>query len=439
MTAPPLGPAGILRLGLVQCALGGLVMISTSMLNRVMVVEYALPAVLPAALIAWHYGVQLSRPAWGHASDRGGRRKPWIAGGTGMLALGSLLATNAVFLSQFALVPALVVMVLAFTMIGGGVGAAGTSLLALLASRVEPARRPAAAATTWILMVVGIAATAGVSSQFLDPFSPQRLALVAGGVALGAFLLTLAAIAGVREGAAAPEPDAAPPSFGRALQDAWADAPVRRFTIFVFVAMVAYSVQDVILEPFAGHVFAYTPGQSTALSGQQHAGVLVGMLLVGVFGRRLATLLPGGLRTLVVLGCLVSGSALALLALGAGVPQAFPLAPVVMLLGFGNGVFAVSAIAGMMDLAGFGGQGREGIRMGLWGAAQAVAFGLGGLAGAAGVDAGRAVIGADAPAYAVVFAAEALLFLGAAGLALGVRMPGDRTPAARPPSLGVAA
>jgi len=64
----------IVRLGLVQSALGGVVAMFTSMLNRVMVVEYALPAVLPAALMALHYAVQLSRPAWGHGSDKGARR-----------------------------------------------------------------------------------------------------------------------------------------------------------------------------------------------------------------------------------------------------------------------------------------------------------------------------------------------------------------------------
>ena len=36
----------------------------------------------------------------------------------------------------------------------------------------------------------------------------------------------------------------------------------RRFAIFIFVSMLAYSAQDLILEPFAGSVFGMTPGQS---------------------------------------------------------------------------------------------------------------------------------------------------------------------------------
>ncbi len=31
------------------------------------------PAMLPAALVGWHYAVQLTRPRWGHGSDRGAR------------------------------------------------------------------------------------------------------------------------------------------------------------------------------------------------------------------------------------------------------------------------------------------------------------------------------------------------------------------------------
>ena len=65
--------------------------------------------------------------------------------------------------------------VLAFTMVGLGVSAAGTSLLTLLAKRVDAPRRAGAAATVWVMMIVGFAVTAGVAGRFLDPYSPARL------------------------------------------------------------------------------------------------------------------------------------------------------------------------------------------------------------------------------------------------------------------------
>jgi hypothetical protein len=76
MTPAPLGWLGIARLGLVQSALGAVVVLTTSTLNRVMVVELALPAMLPAALVAWHYAVQLSRPAGATTPTSAGGGRP---------------------------------------------------------------------------------------------------------------------------------------------------------------------------------------------------------------------------------------------------------------------------------------------------------------------------------------------------------------------------
>ena len=78
MNATPLGWIGIVRLGLVQTALGAIVVLMTSTINRVMVVELALPAFVPGLLVASHYAVQILRPAWGYGADVGGRRTPWI-------------------------------------------------------------------------------------------------------------------------------------------------------------------------------------------------------------------------------------------------------------------------------------------------------------------------------------------------------------------------
>ena len=70
-----------------------------------------------------------------------------------------------------------------------------------------------------------------------------------------------------------------------------------------------------------------------------------------------------------------------------------------------------------MALAGEGRGAREGTRMGLWGAAQSIAAGFGGLLGAASVDALRVLFADDAPAFGTVFIAEAALFLAAAFMA----------------------
>ncbi|AHE55331.1 BCD family MFS transporter [Sphingomonas sanxanigenens] len=420
MSLRPLGWFGIVRLGLVQSAIGAIVMLATSLLNRVMVVEYALPAALPAALVAWHYAVQLSRPAWGHGSDRGGRRTPWILFGMATLSVGVLMAIAALGLLGARSSGGLPLAILAFALIGAGVGAAGTSLLALLASRVAPERRAAAASITWVMMIAGIVVTAGVVGALIDPFSLQRLMVVASGVVLAAFAVSLLGVVGI-EGRSPIAPAinrSAAPSFGIALREMLADQDAFRFTIFVFLAMLAYSMQDLILEPFAGLMFGLTPGESTQLSGIQHAGVLAGMVLVGVGGSAFGGRSTVGMRRWIVGGCAGSAVALAGLALAARFGAGWPLAANVAALGFANGVFAVAAIGAMMTLAGAGGKNREGVRMGVWGAAQAIAFGLGGLIGAVGVDVGRWLTGSTVDTFTIVFGIEALLFLVAASLAL---------------------
>ena len=436
------GTAQVLRLGLVQACLGAVVVNTTSTLNRVMVVELALPALLPGLLVALHYLVQLARPRLGHGSDGAGRRTPWIAGGMAVLAGGGALAALATTWMAHDRTAGIALAVLAFVLIGLGVGAAGTALLVLLAQRVPAAQRAGAATTVWLMMILGFVLTAGLSGRLLDPYSPARLLAVSGGISLLALLVAAAALWRLepptaparRAGTAAAT--APRPAFRTALAAVWADGDARRFTVFVFISMLAYSAQDLILEPFAGMVHGYTPGQSTQLAGVQHGGVLLGMLAAALAGRRLAGRATGSLRAWTVGGCLASALAMAGLVMAGLVGMAWPLRLNVALLGVANGAFSIAAIGAMMALAGQGGGGREGVRMGLWGAAQALAFGLGGLTGALASDLSRRWLALPGEAYAAVFALEGLLFVVAAGLALRVAMPGSPA-AAAPHSTGL--
>ncbi|SEN29346.1 BCD family MFS transporter [Palleronia pelagia] len=409
----------IARLGLVQMALGAIVVLTTSTLNRLMVVELGLLAILPGALVALHYGIQITRPNWGFLSDTGGKRTRWIVGGMVALALGGLLAAWGVVLleGQFAL--GLAVSVVAYALIGLGVGASGTSLLALLATATAPHRRAAAATITWLMMIAGIAVTAGVVGTLLDPYSPALLMRIVAIVCGAAVVLSVVATWGIESRVVA-RAEPAPMPFREGLAEIWAEPKARAFTIFVFLSMTAYFMQELILEPYAGLVFAFTPGQSTQLSGAQNGGVFVGMLLVGIAATGLRL---GALRDWVIAGCV--GSALSLLAIAAvGQTGLALLVPATVALGFFNGMFAVAAIGSMMALAGEGRASREGTRMGLWGAAQAIAAGFGGLVGAACVDLLRGLI-ADAPAFGLVFAGEACIFIAAALMAARI-MDGTR-------------
>lgn len=432
MSGRSLGILGVLRLGLVQTALGAIVVLTTSTINRVMVVELALPALLPGLLVGLHYAIQITRPRLGYGSDQGRRRTPWIIGGMAVLGLGGALAAISTSIMSSHTLPGVVLAILAFSMIGIGVGCAGTSLLVLLAKSVMPRYRGAAASTVWIMMIVGFIITSIVAGKQLDPFSFERLIVVTSTVSLIAFLVTCFAVWGVEQKTAAQgewqpetavEPNSANVPYKEALQSAWAEGDTRRFSIFVFVSMLAYSAQDLILEPFAGIVFMMTPGESTQLSGTQHGGVLVGMLLVAACCSAFSGKAIGSLRVWTLGGCLASALVLASLAVGGLFSEAFPLSAAVFCLGMSNGAFAIGAIGSMMELVGKGAKHREGLRMGMWGAAQAIAFGLAGLLATVAVDLARTLLGDVAVAYAIVFALQAALFLFAAGLAAGVYRP----------------
>ena len=131
------------------------------------------------------------------------------------------------------------------------------------------------------------------------------------------------------------------------------------------------------------------------------------------------------LKGWVVGGCLASAAAMMGLVVG-GMQGGgdWPLTQNVFLLGLANGAFSIAAIASMMTLAGQGRSGREGTRMGLWGAAQAIAFGVGGFLGTVLVDTAQLfTTETSGIPYAFVFGIEACGFLAAQWLALRTAFP----------------
>ncbi len=411
------------RLGLVQAAIGAMVVIMTSTLNRVMVVELALPASVPGALVALHFLVQLGlRPRLGHGSDRTGRRTPWIVGGMLLLALSAVGATATTLVIAANRPLGLAAAAAAFLLLGAGVSAAGTSLLALLAELVPAASRARAAATVWLLMIAGFVVTTVAVSVALTPFSLGRLVLVTGVAAALAVMVALTAIAGVERTTA---PVAAGPArtnvpFAAAVREVWADRGARRFAWFVFLSMLAYSAQDLILEPFAGRVFGLDPAGSTRVSSLHQGGMLAGMLLAGALGAR-----RGSLRAWASGGCLASALAFVALSGTPALGSLRALEAVVFSLGVANGTFAIGAIGSMMALSVSASGRSAGVRMGVFGAAQAVAYGIGGFAGAAGSDLAARLLGSASAGYTSVFAVEAVLFAAAGALAILSAARGD--------------
>ena len=347
-----------------------------------------MPAMVPGVARRLALCVQILRPAWGYGSDVGGRRTPWIIGGMAALALGGTGAALATALRPSPSRPRPCARPRsAFLLVGVGAGAAGTSVLAMLASAVAPARRAAAATTVWVMMIFGFAITAPLAGHFLDPFCQcasgrrDRVGVVRRVPASPPRGL------GPRAGAGPPTPAAdgrAKPPFRQAFAASLVASRRRASSRSSFLFRCSpIARRNCSSSPSPAWSSRMTPGATTKLAGLQHGGVLIGHARASPFAASaiggpmlgsLAALDDRGLPRLRGLRLSPSRQRTAR-------PRPRPLRASVFALGVSNGVFAVAAIGSMMALAGQGAGAREGTRMGLWGAAQAVAFGLGGFAG----------------------------------------------------------
>ena len=419
----------LVRMSLFQVSVGMATVLLLGTLNRVMIVELSVPAMLVACMIALPVLVAPFRALLGFRSDThksaiGWKRVPY-------LWFGSLYQFGGLAIMPFSLIllsgdqtlgPAWAgeaIAAVAFLMTGLGLHMTQTAGLALASDQATDETRPRVVALLYVMFLLGMAVSAILFGLLLADFSKLRLIQVIQGAAVVTLALNLVALWKQEKMAPMSRAERATPrpAFRAALAEVWADRRARLFAIFVFASMFAYNAQDLILEPFAGHVFGMTPGESTALGGQLHAGALMGMLAVLLTSTLLRRWLNVPVRGWIVGGCLASGASLIGLGFG-GQVAVWPVTLNVTLLGFFNGAFAVAAIGAMMGLAAEGPGRQEGLRMGLFGAAQAIAFGVGSLCGTVAVDIARALIDGDAAAYGTVFILEGGLFLIATVIAL---------------------
>jgi BCD family chlorophyll transporter-like MFS transporter len=269
-------------------------------------------------------------------------------------------------------------------------------------------------------MIAGFILCTVLASRLLEPFSMAALVRCTAEVGCAAVLVTALALLGLDAGqvTTAQEKAAATP-FAQAVRLVWGDPLSRRFAVFIALSMLAYSTQDLILEPYAGAVFGLSPADSTRISGLHQTGSLLGMLAAAALSTRVGSL--GGWARW---GCAGSGVALVLVALSPALGDVRALKGALLFLGVCNGAFAIGAIGSMMSLSASGDPSLTGVRMGVFGAAQAVAMAAGGVLGAGLSDVLRALSRSDRVGYGGVFVLEAGLFVVAAWLASAARDAG---------------
>ena len=424
----------IFRLGLVQLCIGSSVVIPLSTLNRLMKVELALPATIAGFLIALHYAVQLTRVNWGHLSDKSRNRSQWIVLGMIILGLGGILASASIPLIESHFSYGIMLALFSYSLIGFGVGAAGTPLLALLATYSSKSQKGFAASITFLMMILGLAITGITVGIILDPYSHQKLIKITASLAIITNIISFLSLRNLERSLQNSSNAITPNTINsnvpilEGIKKVWMERDARLFTIFIFISMGAFSMQDPILEPFAGEVFGFTVGESTKLDGFHKIGTLIGIISIVLclskfkigFGslsivknERL-----GSERLWLITGCLFSALSLFIISLLAiTFAGSSALNSVVFFFGISNGIFTAGVLGTMLHLASRGsGDNKEGTRMGIWGAAQAYATMIAVFFSTVLVDILGLIMTSLPSVYGIVFLTAACFFIASAYL-----------------------
>lgn len=373
----------LLRLALFQISVGMAAVLLTGTLNRVMIVELGVSTTLVAVMVSLPFLFAPARALIGFKSDThksllGWRRVPYIwfgtliqFGGLAIMPFALLLLQSQAYGPTWA---GPVAAGFAFLLTGIGMHTTQTAGLALATDLAPEKSRPRVVALMYVMLLVGMFLSALLFSALLADFSPKRLIQVIQSAAV--ITMALNVIALWKQEPRRPEetsPEIEHPAFSQAWADFREDRRSLRLLVAVGLGTAAFSMQDVLLEPYGAEVLGLSVSQTTLLTAMFAAGSLLGFAVAGRMlsnGRdphRLAAM--GTLIGVVAFCCVIFAAPLQS-------PLMFRIGS--FLIGAGGGLFAVGTLTASMDLAESAG---SGLALGAWGAVQASAVGLGLAAG----------------------------------------------------------
>jgi BCD family chlorophyll transporter-like MFS transporter len=434
----------LLRLSLFQVSVGIAVVLLIGTLNRVMIVELGVPAWLVSTMVALPLVFAPFRALVGFRSDMhrsvlGWRRVPY-------LWLGTLVQFGGLAIMPFAL---LVLSgdthgplwigdagaALAFLMVGAGLHTTQTVGFALATDIAPTEAQPKVVALLCAMLMVGMIGSALIFGLALHNFTEIKLIQVIQGAALCTIVFNGVAL--WKQEARNPERtahDRHRPGFREAWRDFSAGRNSRRQLVALALGTMAFSMQDILLEPYGGQVLHLTVGATTTMTALLASGGICGFMLAAKY-------LTRGMDPyrLAAYGALTGMFAFSSVVFAAPLESPILFGIGVSLIGFGAGMFAHCTLTAAMGSA----KGHQiGLVLGVWGAVQASAAGcaiaFGGLIrDGVGELAARGLLGValqqTATGYSVVYHIEIALLL-ATLVALGPLVN-----ASRPRRFGVAA
>ena len=414
----------LLRLSLFQVSVGMALVLLVGTLNRVMIVELRVPASLVAIMISLPVIYAPFRALIGFRSDNhrsalGWRRVPFIWMGT-LIQFGGLAVMPFALLvlsggGNSAQWPAWIGQAgagIAFLLVGAGLHTTQTAGLALATDLTPQESQPKVVGLMYVMLLFGTIASAFLFGAALEEFSPGRLVQVIQASAVATMVLNGIALwkQETRDPARRPGKRQAQPSFRESWQVFIEGAQARRHLVAIGLGTMAFSMQDVLLEPYGGRVLHMTVSETTSLTGSLAVGGLLGFALASkILGRGFDAF------RMAITGALVGLPAFAFVILAAMFDSVHLFVLGVLLVGFGGGLFSHGTLTATMNRAP---RDHVGLALGAWGAVQATAAGvavaLGGLTrDVADTLASHGVFGQPlngaATGYVVVYAIEIAL------------------------------
>ena len=425
--ATPELPLGrLLRLSLFQVSVGMALVLLVGTLNRVMIVELGVPASLVAVMISLPVLFAPFRALVGYKSDNhqsalGWRRVPFIWKGT-MIQFGGLAIMPFALLvlsggGNAAQWPAWIGQAgagLAFLLVGAGLHITQTAGLALATDLAPEESHPRVVGLMYVMLLVGSIVSALLFGALLQDFTPGRLIEVIQGSAVATIALNMLAL--WKQELRRPQRGAQVPKAVPSFRDSWNSFArgegAKRRLVAVGLGTMAFSMQDVLLEPYGGQVLHLTVSATTVLTATLAMGGLMGFWVASrVLGKgadafRISS--QGALCGVVAfLAVIAAASVQSSMLFGVGV----------LLIGVGGGLFGHGTLTATMNHAP---KDQAGLALGVWGAVQATAAGVAVALGGIGRDLVQALATADAlparwsgPAtgYIAVYSLEVLLLL----------------------------
>jgi BCD family chlorophyll transporter-like MFS transporter len=258
---------------------------------------------------------------------------------------------------------------LAFLLVGAGLHTTQTVGLALATDLAPVESQPKVVGLMYVMLLFGMIVSALVFGALLADFTPGKLIQVIQGSAVATMALNLFAL--WKQETRNPAATAAArkrPTFRESWVSFTEGGQAIRRLVAVGLGTMAFSMEDVLLEPYGGQILHLTVGATTKLTATLAVGGLVGFALA-------SRVLSRGFDPfrMASYGALVGVPAFLSVIFAAPLDSPMLFAFGTLLIGFGAGLFGHGTLTATMNLAP---ENQTGLALGAWGAVQATAAGV---------------------------------------------------------------